>query len=242
MKISLNDIQPFIFNWNGKFDKTCIIEDSLKSIFDNIVVINSDDDNTRKGWINIGNESYFSDQFRKALELFPSDKKVFFHIQGDTNYDKWVELVNDSIEYYEKYEWGIYTPDVTNIWFTSENSDIYGAKSEDENIRLIGNSDETVWFIHSDIIDKFYERDLLKVFDSNKFGWGWDVVFASLCFLNQRTVIRDYNHKIEHELGTNYNKEQAANEMVRLYSLLDDDIKECVSYIQGDRQQLLRYL
>ena len=27
MTITVNDIQPFIFNWNGKFDKTCKIEE-----------------------------------------------------------------------------------------------------------------------------------------------------------------------------------------------------------------------
>lgn len=242
MELTFSDIQPFIFNWNNQFEKTCKIEDSLKLLFDDVLVINSDDNNTREGWINIGDECYFSDQFRKALELFSSNKKVLFHIQGDTSYDKWKDLVDDAIKYYEKYDWGIYTPDVSNIWYTSENTDINGAESEDENIKLIANADETVWFIHSDIINEFHNRKLLEVFNDNKMGWGWDLVFASLCFLNQRTVIRDYNHKIDHQIGTNYDKEKAAEEMMKLYAFVENDIKECISYIKGDREQLLRYL
>jgi len=67
------NIQPFIFNWNRQFEKTCAIEDALSKVFEKVTVINSDDNNTRDGWIDIGDESYFSDQFRKALELFDGD-------------------------------------------------------------------------------------------------------------------------------------------------------------------------
>lgn len=242
MSLTFSDIQPFIFNWNNQFEKTCKIEDELKTIFDDILVINSDDNNTREGWINVGNDYYFSDQFKEALNLFSSNKKVLLHIQGDTSYDKWVDLVNDAIKYYDKYEWGIYAPDITNIWYTSENTDIYGAESQDENIKLIANPDETVWFIHSDIIEEFNNRNLLEIFADNKMGWGWDLVFSSLCFLNGKVVIRDYNHRIEHQLGTNYNKDQAGQEMMKLYAHAENDIKECISYIKGDREQLLRYL
>lgn len=242
MTITINDIQPFIFNWNGQFERTCKIENQLKKIFDNVIVINSDSNNTKNGWIDIGDECYFSDQFRKALELFSNDKKVFFHIQGDTSYDNWEEMVVDAIKYYDKYEWGIYTPDVTNIWYTSENTDIYGAQSEDKNIKLIANADETVWFIHSDIIEEFYRRNLLEVFDENKMGWGWDLVLASLSFLLGKVVIRDYNHKVEHEKGTNYNSQQAAQEMIYLRATVENEIRECIDYIKGDREQLLRYL
>ena len=56
--------------------KTCAIEDQLKEIFDDVLVINSDDNNTREGWIDLGDEPYFTSQFRKALELFRDDKKV----------------------------------------------------------------------------------------------------------------------------------------------------------------------
>ena len=52
--MEIKDIQPFIFNWKNKFEKTCVIEDQLKEIFDDVLVINSDDNNTREGWIDLG--------------------------------------------------------------------------------------------------------------------------------------------------------------------------------------------
>ena len=68
-QIRTQDIQPFIFNWRNQFEKTCAIEDSLKEIFGEVTVINSDEENTREGWIDLGDEAYFTMQFRKALDL-----------------------------------------------------------------------------------------------------------------------------------------------------------------------------
>lgn len=242
-KIELFDIQPFIFNWKGQFEKTCIIEESLKSIFGDVIVINSDDNNTKPEWIDLGDDAYFTAQFTKALELFEADKKVLLHIQGDTQYEKWDVLVEDSIKYFEKYNWGIYAPDISNVWYTSENTDIFGKKFEDENLKLVACTDETVWFIHRDIIEDFYTRKLNHYMtpENNKMGWGWDLVMNSISFLMTRPVIRDYNHTIDHKKGTDYNKSLADIEMQKLYQNVPLDIRECISYIKGNRQNILKY-
>lgn len=231
------NIQPFIFNWNGQFEKTCVIEDSLSKILDKVYVINSDDNNTRKEWVNIGNESFFSDQFRKALELFDGD--VLFHIQGDVSYDNWSGLVEDAKRYFEYYDAGIYAPNIDYTWYIAENTDIQSLESEHNNIKMVACTDETVWFIKKEIIQEMVER---KVdFSNNTMGWGWDLVFAAISFINSKPVIRDYNHIINHPKGTNYNKEKAASEMVDLWNSLDADIKDTISLIKGDREQLFKY-
>jgi hypothetical protein len=242
-QIRMRDIQPFIFNWNGQFEKTCAIEDSLKELFDEVTVINSDDNNTREGWIDLGDSAYFTSQFTKALELFKDNKKVLLHIQGDTEYDNWKELINDARKYYNLYEWGVYAPDVTNVWHTPDKTDIDGLQSEDFNIKMVACTDETVWFIHKDVIGDFYKRDLLKIMtpETMKMGWGWDLVMNAISFIMKRPVIRDYNHQIQHAQGTNYNKETASQEMVNLWNNLPDDLKECISYIKGDREKIVKY-
>jgi len=242
-QIRIKDIQPFIFNWNRQFEKTCAIEDALKEIFDDVTVINSDDNNTREGWIDLGDSAYFTSQFTKALELFKDDKKVLLHIQGDTQYDKWKELVNDARKYYNLYEWGVYAPDVTNVWYTPDQTDINGLESEDSNIKMVACTDETVWFIHRDVINDFYKRNLSEIMtpETMKMGWGWDLVMNAISFIMQRPVIRDYDHQIQHAQGTNYNKEEAGQEMANLWSNLPDDLKECISYIKGDREKIVKY-
>jgi hypothetical protein len=237
------DIQPFIFNWRGQFKKTCDIEDSLKEIFDDVIVINSDEENTRDGWINLGDEAYFTMQFRKALELLKPDKKVLMHCQGDTVFENYKNLVNDAQKYFNAYEWGIYAPDITNVWYTSENTDIKGIDSEDKNIKMVACTDETVWFIHRDIIDDFYRRNLSDFMtpEKMKMGWGWDLVMNAISFIMHRPVIRDYNHQIQHVKGSNYSNDIAAKEMENLWKNLPQDLKECISYIKGDREQIVKY-
>jgi hypothetical protein len=243
-QIRIKDIQPFIFNWNNQFEKTCAIEDKLKEIFDDVTVINSDDNNTRDGWVNLGDSAYFTSQFTKALELFRDDKKVLLHIQGDTEYDNWKQLVDDARKYYNVFEWGVYCPDVTNIWYTPDQTDVNGLESlKHPNIKLVACSDETVWFIHRDIINDFYNRNLLQTMtpETMKMGWGWDLVMNAVSFIMGRPVIRDYNHQVQHALGTNYNKEEAAKELENLWNNLPDDLKECISYIKGNREKLVKY-
>jgi len=231
------NIQPFIFNWNNQFKKTSLIEDSLKKKFDNVFVINSDDDNTKEGWVNIGNECYFSDQFRKALELFDGD--VLFHIQGDVSYDKWETLVEDAKKYFEYYNAGIYAPNIDYTWYSSENTDIESLQSEHSNIKMVACTDETVWFIKKEIIQEMFERKI--DFSDNTMGWGWDLVLCGISFLNGLPVIRDYNHTISHPMGTDYNKEKASTEMLNLWNSLDPDLKEVVSYIKGNREKIVKY-
>jgi len=243
-QIRTKDIQPFIFNWRNQFEKTCATEDALKEIFGEVTVINSDEENTRPGWIDLGDSAYFGGQFNKALELFKrGEKKVLLHVQGDATYHDWDTLVKDARKYYNLYEWGIYAPDIMNVWYTPEHTDINGIESEDENIKMVACTDETVWFIHADVLDEYYNRGLLEHMtpDKLKFGWGWDLVMNAVSFLMGRPVMRDYNHPINHPKGTNYNKEAAGVEMGNLWSALTDDMKECISHIKGDREKLIKY-
>lgn len=242
-QIRTKDIQPFIFNWRGQFEKSCVIEDSLKEIFGEVTVINSDEENTRKGWIDLGDEAYFTMQFRQALDLLKPDKKVLMHCQGDTVFDNYKELVKDARKYYNLYEWGVYAPDVTNVWYTPEHTDINGIESQDENIKMVACTDETVWFVHRDVLDEYYARGLPEIMTHQrmKMGWGWDLVMNGISFLKGRPVIRDYSHQIQHAKGTNYNKNSAGEEMGGLWNSLQDDLKECISYIKGDREKLTKY-
>ena len=234
------NIQPFIFNWNGQFEKTCKIEDSLSQIFDKVTVINSDDNNSKKGWVDIGDISYFTAQFSKALEMFDGD--VLMHVQGDVSYDDWNKLVQDARCYMDYYNAGIYAPNIDYTWYNSENVDIDSLNSDHDNIKMVCNTDETVWFIRKDIIREMTER---KVdFSQNTIGWGCDLVFAAISITKSRPVIRDYNHTIDHPKLTNYNSTHASRQMLDFMNSLDSDLKQIISLIRGsksDRETISTY-
>lgn len=240
IKLNYMNIQPFIFNWKNQFDKTCAIQDSLSEIFDKVIVINSDENNTRDGWIDLGDDAYFSDQFRKALELFDGD--ILLHIQGDVSYGKWEKLVEDARKYFDYYDAGIYAPNIDYTWYSSENVDIDSLQSDHSNIKMVACPDETVWFIRKNILDEMISMNL--DLSNNKIGWGWDLVLSSICFINGIPVIRDYNHTIDHPPGTNYDKERASMEMNDLFQKLNNDLKKIILLIKGsklEREKISEY-
>jgi hypothetical protein len=231
-------IQPFIFTWKRQFQKACVIEDQLREIFPSVVVINSDDDNTRPGWLNIGDSCYFTDQFRKALELFTGD--VLFHIQADVEYDNWRKLVDDAKFYLRFYDAGIYAPHVDYTFWTPERADIPSDLLSHAHLKLVGSTDETVWFIRKEVIDGIAERGIDM--STNPFGWGWDCSLACISYAKGMPVIRDYRHTIKHPKGTGYNTAVAENDMNKHIASLDEDLQKLYSYIRGDRKMLERYL
>ena len=98
-------ILTFIFNWRGQYEKTIEKIDQLREIGVEPIVINSDDDFRARDWHNIGEDSYFTAQFMKALEIFKKENgDVLFHIQGDASYDNWKQLYADAEKHFEIYE------------------------------------------------------------------------------------------------------------------------------------------
>jgi len=230
-------IQTFIFNWRNQYLKTIEKEKQFKLLGIEPIVINSDDEHKEQRWYNIGEDSYFTAQFLKALELFDGD--VLFHIQADASYNDWDTLLKDAEKYISKYGCGIYAPNVDYTWYDSGKTDIPDFRFEEENLSMVATTDCTCWFINKEIID---EADRLKIdFSPYKMGWSFDIVYPAISFLNKRPVIRDYSHTIDHPAGTNYNKVQAESEMYHLFSVLPNEIKEPFSLIKGDRFQLRKY-
>ena len=231
-------IHPFLFNWKRQFEKACRIEDELTKIFGKVTVINSDDDNTRDGWINVGDSCYFGEQFRRAVELFDGD--ILFHVQGDVEYDNWKKLVDDAKFYFRFYEAGIYAPNVDYSFWLPERTDINGRELEHKNLKLVASTDETVWFIRKEVVQGIKERKIDMTL--NPLGWGWCCVLSTISYSKGMPVIRDYRHTIKHPYGMGYNVDAATKGMDDMIASLDDDLRAMYGHIRGDREQLLRFL
>lgn len=231
------NIQTFIFNWRGQYEKTKHKINQLNQIDIEPIVINSDDERKEVGWHNIGEESYLTAQTLKAIELFDSD--AMFIILADASFDNWYDIYQSAEKYSEKYKWGIYAPNVDYTWYDAGKVDMDMFKTGVQNLKMVSNTDCICWMIHKDVIEEAKKR---KVdFAPYKMGWSFDIVYVSLSYMMKRPVLRDYNFTIHHPQGTNYNKSQAEHEMHTLYNSLPKDIKEPFSYIKGDRFQLAKY-
>jgi len=236
--------QSFIFNWRNQFLSTLSIESALHSCIDHVHVINSDENNFKPYWHNIGESAYFTSQFLKALELHDGES-VFFHVQGDTSYSNWPQLIKDSGHYMSKYNAGIYYPKVKNVeWYDDKITTIESVEAPEPNIKVIANGDETVWFIHPKVINYLFNNKINECFVGNTTGWGWDIVLCAISYILGLPVIRDSNHHIDHPKATNYNKKTAFDEFDKLKLKLPSEIQWYIHHTitTGKRFLFKKYL
>lgn len=230
-------IQTFIFNWQGQYEKTLEKIKQFNDIGITPVIINSDDNHRHDDWHNIGEDSYFTAQFLKAIEIFDGD--ILFHIQADASYQNWTGLIDDAIKNYNEHKWGIYAPNVDYTWYDSSRTDLDEFDTGNNYLKMVANTDCTCWFVHKDIINEAKTRGV--DFSPYKMGWSFDIVYPALSYILQRPVLRDYSHTVKHPKGTNYSTEQAEIEMRKLYESLPEDIQEAFFYIKSNRSKLIKY-
>lgn len=230
-------IQTFIFNWRGQYEKTKEKEAQFKAIGVKPIIINSDDNHREEGWHNIGEESYFTAQYLKAVELFDGD--ALFHIQADASYNDWAPIYEAAKKFHEKYNWGIYAPNVDYTWYDSSRADLKEFEFDEDHLKMVMNTDCTCWMVHKDIIEEAKNRGV--DFSPYKMGWSFDIIYTALSFMKRRPVIRDYNFTIDHPMGTNYNKDVAEKEMHDLFNSLPEDIKLAFYAIKQQPNYLYNY-
>jgi len=223
----------YIFSWKGQFENAVKLQEQLSPLLD-VVVINSDDDNTKEGWINIGNECYFSDQFRTALDAFDDSKyDVLWHIQADASYSEWEPIIKSARESYNTYNWGVFAPNVNDTFYISERTDV---SDLDGNLKLVATTDNTCWFIHKDYINAMKAN--YHLMRENILGWGWDLIICALSHLDGRYVIRDYSFEVNHPTSTGYMKDKAEKEMQEMFQKCDLKLQETIYNIKVKPREL----
>ena len=207
-------IHAFIFNWRGQYEKTIELEKDFSRHADKLTVINSDDNNKKDHWINIGENSYFGDQFCKAVELFDGD--ILFHTQADVSnpHNEWGQIINSAKKYYIKYNYGVYASNISHTSWTNSRVSLERITSEEmknDNLTIVLNTDCSSWFISESLIKNFKSK-YLQISKENKIGWGIDQAICLESLLDSKPVLRDNNFKLEHPKFTGYNS-QIANKM-----------------------------
>ena len=229
-------IDSYIFCWPGHVKSTCNIESQIPSP---VTVINSSDSSDNSNWVNIGPEAYFTNQFQECLNRRDNDK-ILLHIQGDTSYNQWDTLMVDAVKYMKEYNAGVYYPFVKNTSWSPDKMSVVSQCDLHENIKYIACGDETVWFIHPDIMNRCESLGLFKLFDGMKYGYGWDLIICAVSHLMNRAVIRDYNHVIEHSNTTGYEFHDAFVELKSLLKTLPADINNTITSMQENHRRTMK--
>ena len=159
----------FIFSWRGQYENALKLEAQIKPLVDNLVVINSDDLNQPSHWINIGNDCYFSDQFRKALEISKQyDYDVFWHLQADVSYLNWAEVLDCAKTNNEKYDWAIFAPNVDDTFYVSHRTDVLPL---DKNCKIVATPDNSCWMIKQKYVNLLSEEHLYLMKNNHIFHY-----------------------------------------------------------------------
>lgn len=228
----------FLFNWRRQYEKTKEKERQFAEQLPNVklTVINSDDDHRDDGWVNIGEQAYMNDQILKAIELFDGD--AMWIVLADASYDNWDKVLSKAEFSFEKYNWGVFAPNVDYTWHDSSRVDIQSMPIEDD-LKFVSCTDCICWFIHKDMIDDYKASsvDMSK----NKFGWGWDVVLPSFSIMRKRPVLRDYSNTIHHPKSTNYDSTEAELQMIDVYRSLSDPMQNLFGILRQQREWVRAY-
>jgi hypothetical protein len=248
-KINNNDdikIHAFIFNWRGQYEKTIKLEKEFSRHVDKLTVINSDDNNKKDHWVNLGDSAYFGDQFSKALEIFDCDNyDLLFHIQADVDdpENDWGSIVNSAKFYYILYNYGVYAPNVDYTAWDKKTAklDALDGLLYSSNIDVVITTDCSCWFINKEMISSFKNK-YLDAFKNNKLGWGACSTICAESFMNKKLVLRDNNFKLNHPKGTSYDSKLAAIKMKEFIWRIKDE--KILFYLNNmwNKNEMNRYL
>src|SRR5262245_9350527 len=105
------NLHCFIFTWRGHEAAARRLEQVLSPLV-RTSVINSEEHLTARypHWIHVGEEAYFSAQWRRAVELFDGD--LLFHIQADAAFDDFERLFDRAVRLVRQHDLGVYEPNV----------------------------------------------------------------------------------------------------------------------------------
>jgi len=200
-------IHPFIFSWKGHYERALALEKIFLEIFGRVTVINSEEEYRPDHWINLTDEAYFAEQFVTACNLLDGD--IMFHVQADVSYSDWSSVVEAAKKYYEKFQYGIYAPNIDFTTCTQVNFEKFQINGE-PNLKFVNVTDCSAWFINQSIIRYFkkFEQPYLEA----KYGWGICWCLSAISLTLGLPIFRDYTFTLQHPNFTNYNKTLAGEQ------------------------------
>jgi len=207
------EIQAFIFNWRGHEANALALEASIGRLVET-TVINSDEaaSGRHPGWVELGEEAYFSAQWNEALRRFRGD--ILFHIQADARFDDFEALLARMLVARARHRPGVFEP---NVDFTTIRYDAARLRALEPQLYAVPLTDCTCWFIEADVLAGLPAVDL----GVNKLGWGICAAVAAQSWARGRPCVRDYAFTIQHPRGRGYSSRLALEQRVAYLGSLE---------------------
>jgi len=167
-------------------------------------------------WDNVGDIRYYR-QFYHALKSFDYDKYDYMgFLCGDVSYNEWpkfLDRVEDVLSSYE--DVGLYAPRLTFMPVNQKVTELKKLKNDQDLIVSI-HTDGIFYYIHKDIAQSIltFFNIINKNLDLSKMisGWGIDTVAAITSISNNKAIICDNKHVLNHPEESSYDHMMAKEE------------------------------
>lgn len=228
----VRNLRPVIFNWPGFVENCRRIEQLLKPLYPNTLVINSDVANQCPDWINLDSEAYYTAQLKEALRHV--DTELSFFVQADCFHPDLPNIIKRSQELMTQYPMGIYAPNVDVTAYSFSKQRLKRFKS---NCYHVPNPDVTCWCIETVLLKKI--EPYLDP-NSNKLGWGIGMAVCAIARENNRLIIRDYDWTVSHNSKRNYSSQDAGVQLEHFLNELPLELQTRISQLREEIKKLLR--
>lgn len=195
------DIQYFIFNY-GHYQDAVNLFNAFRQYGDTYLLncaSGFDPEFEATDKIKKFSNIYYSGQWNEALKLLTAD--VIFITNSDVRVYNVPRLVCKMKNFYEKYgnDAGIYAP---NHFWTPWTYNPWLLEDVGGGLKKVPGTDSTIWSVNSSIARKLGIIDL----NTNKLGWGIELICAYYCVQEGKLVVRDYSIKCHHPEHTAYDR------------------------------------
>jgi len=227
--MSLLSVHPFVFNWPGQIENCTRLEDLLRPVYSNLTIINSDPQNEREHWVNVGNDAYYTAQLLKALSLFNGD--IIFLTQADAYHPQLPDIVERARQVMTDHPVGVYAP---NVDYTTHKYEKEALGSFVGSCYSVPMTDDTCWAIRREVLDKA----VLTTAEKNRYGFGVDVAVYATSRLMGLRVVRDFNWTVKHPQSRGYSTSDAVDEMHSFFGILPQDLRQEVHKLLDESREL----
>lgn len=224
--------QACIFNWVGHEARAEALERQLAALCP-VRVVNSESaaEPRHPHWEHVGEDAYFSAQWRRAVEGFDGD--VLLHVQADAASRDFPRILERCREAMQRHGCGVYAPNVDYTPWVYERDRLARVA---EDLYEVPQTDCTCWAISAGVLARVPAVDPVQ----NKYGWGIDfLVIATARSMGLRTV-RDYRYSVDHPWrGSGYDVEAAGRQVLQMLEGLPGPLRELDAGLRREAQARL---
>lgn len=181
-----------------------------------------------ENWMNVGDIRFYR-QLYTAVKDFDESYEYMFWLAGDVSYNNWNNFLERANFITSSYNIWAYAPHLTNEPWGESNSKLINLNI-DQNLLISVQTDGIAVILHRDVVNllkKYFDYISEKIdITTITSGWGMDLIWCAYAMYNNKLIVRDNLHVLNHPAGSSYNHDKASEELKLVLNLFYDFCEE----------------